>query len=307
MKASRRYCHIGWVVAFSLVSILGAQNGTSAQVEPYSFKFNSGQNIQPIFEGWARDADGSFNFHFGYLNRNYAEDLAIPIGRDNSIMPDGPDRGQPTYFYSRINRNAFSVTVPKDWGTKKLIWTVTVRGKTERAVGWLDPQWEASPVNPSDPPRGQPTKNRPPTIDIPAVEAITLPSSLTLTAAVTDDGLPKWGAVRRQDVPPTWQQPPGLPEIPVNVPQAVPQAPTGNVSRGAGSPVEGPAVSWIVWRGPAAVSFSPRGSRPVEHGQAVVEARFGRPGVYVLRARATDGALSTVKDVTVTVSGPPSR
>ena len=35
-----------------------------------NFKYNSGQDIQPVFEGWSQNADGSFAMHFGYLNRN---------------------------------------------------------------------------------------------------------------------------------------------------------------------------------------------------------------------------------------------
>ena len=66
-----------------------------------NFKYNSGQDVQPVFEGWSRNADGGFAMHFGYLNRNWAEELAIPVGPDNSVEPGGPDRGQPTFFYTR--------------------------------------------------------------------------------------------------------------------------------------------------------------------------------------------------------------
>ena len=39
---------------------------------------------------------------FGYLNRNYEEEVDIPLGPDNSITVGGEvygDRGQPTHFY----------------------------------------------------------------------------------------------------------------------------------------------------------------------------------------------------------------
>src|SRR5215218_9921946 len=72
-------------------------------------KFDRGQDIQPYFEGWIRNADGSFDMVFGYFNRNWQEELAIPAGPDNMIdpfdsaqgRPGGPDRGQPTYFLPR--------------------------------------------------------------------------------------------------------------------------------------------------------------------------------------------------------------
>ena len=66
----------------------------------------------------------------------------MPVGAGNSIQPDGPDRGQPTYFYTRFNRLLFSVKVPADFGKRELVWTLTVRGRTERAIGWLKAEWE---------------------------------------------------------------------------------------------------------------------------------------------------------------------
>ena len=76
--------------------------------------------------------------HFGYLNRNYVETPTIPVGPNNIIEPGGPDRGQPTFFYTRTNRNLFTVNVPKDWPVNRdVIWTLTVNGKTQKAFGWL--------------------------------------------------------------------------------------------------------------------------------------------------------------------------
>ncbi len=134
--------------AGAAVLMLGA-SGPSAQQAEYTnnFKYNSGQGVQPVFEGWSWAPDGSINMHFGYLNRNYVQEPAIPVGANNNIQPGGPDRGQPTYFYARTQRNMFTVNIPKDWDKKReLIWTVTVNGKTERAVGWLQSEWEIDPV-----------------------------------------------------------------------------------------------------------------------------------------------------------------
>src|SRR2546423_11920602 len=63
-----------------------------------STKFSSGQDIQPYFEGWIHNADGTFDLVFGYFNRNWQEELAIPAGAGNSGEPGGPDRRQPTLF-----------------------------------------------------------------------------------------------------------------------------------------------------------------------------------------------------------------
>ena len=104
-------------------------------------QYQSGQNIAPAFEGWEENSDGSFNLLFGYLNRNFQEKLYIPIGPDNTVDPGGPDQGQPTYFLPRRNRHVFRVRVPKDFGNKEMVWTITAHGKTERVYGTLNPDY----------------------------------------------------------------------------------------------------------------------------------------------------------------------
>src|SRR5215471_5846052 len=105
-------------------------------------RYSSGQNVVPVYEGWERNPDGSFNMVFGYMNRNYEEQLDIPTGPDNNISPGNSDQGQPTHFYRRRQQFVFKIKVPKDWGRKDLVWTLTSRGKTEKAFGTLAPIWE---------------------------------------------------------------------------------------------------------------------------------------------------------------------
>ncbi|HEY6372714.1 MAG TPA: hypothetical protein VIX37_19200, partial [Candidatus Sulfotelmatobacter sp.] len=52
-----------------------------------------GQDVTPAFEGWIANPDGTFTLYFGYMNRNYEEELDIPIGPNNNICfaPDGVD------------------------------------------------------------------------------------------------------------------------------------------------------------------------------------------------------------------------
>src|SRR5439155_3396152 len=182
-----------WFVSLTaLVFALVVSRGVAAQSnpDPFGFKFNSGQSVQPIFEGWSKTSGGGFLMHFGYLNRNYVETMEIPVGPDNKLDPGDPDRGQPTFFNARIHRMAFSVPVPGDWGKKELVWSVTVHGRTEKAVGWLEPEWEIDPIYFGKKRTAESLKNTPPklTLDVPA--AVTLPNALTLTATVADDGLP---------------------------------------------------------------------------------------------------------------------
>jgi hypothetical protein len=82
---------------------------------------------------------------FGYMNTNWLEEFDIPVGPDNSFEPGGADQGQPTHFYPRRNPFLFTIRVPKDFGKKELIWTITVNGQTERAYASLKPDYLIDP------------------------------------------------------------------------------------------------------------------------------------------------------------------
>src|SRR5438067_5823502 len=159
-----------------------------------STKFTSGQDIQPYFEGWIRNPDGSFDMVFGYFNRNWREELAIPCGPDNMVEPGGPDRGQPTYFLPRRQGWVYRVRVPKDFGKQVVTWTINANGKTEKAYGELLPVEEITErivmtrggLNP-----GEDDPNMPPSLSIAPVSAASTGQPVSLVASVTDDGLPK--------------------------------------------------------------------------------------------------------------------
>src|SRR5215510_12111690 len=110
---------------------------TSQRSGAQSFSYSSGQNVSPAFEGWEKNPDGSFNLLFGYMNRNWEEELDVPVGPNNNFSPGVPDQGQPTHFYPRRNRFVFKVRVPRDWGEKELVWTLVTAGKTEKAFATL--------------------------------------------------------------------------------------------------------------------------------------------------------------------------
>ena len=103
---------------------------------------HEGQNISPAYEGWEQDADGAKYFLFGYMNRNWEEEIDVPVGPDNGFSPATPDQGQPTHFLPRRNRFVFRVRVPKGFTEKdELVWTLTTQGKTEKAYATLRPDY----------------------------------------------------------------------------------------------------------------------------------------------------------------------
>jgi hypothetical protein len=279
MRMRLRYA----LAALACSVVLGsAAFSTSAQQLTTDIKYATGQNVVPVFEGWIPNADGTFSMVFGYFNRNWEEEPIVPVGPDNNIEPGGPDRGQPTYFLPRRRRSLFKVQVPKDWGKQDLVWTLTVNGRTEKVYGSLLAVEEInermfmaggglSPVE-SD-------GNQPPSMKFDPVAPVTLPRSLTLTASVSDDGLPK-------PPPPPKPSPDGV----------IRQ--TNTVS----NRFRGLTVTFFQYRGPAKVTFDSADPIRVTDGKIAVTARFTQPGTYWLRAVANDGRLSTPADVTVTVS-----
>src|SRR5437870_12783771 len=113
----KRYWY--WLVVLVLFPAGMGGAGISAQVQ-----YAVGQNVAPAFEGWEQNPDGTYSFFFGYLNRNYEEQVDILVGSNNTIEPGG-DRGQPTHFYPRRQRLVFTVTVPKACGNQqRLAWTL---------------------------------------------------------------------------------------------------------------------------------------------------------------------------------------
>ena len=74
-----------------LLALVAASIPAGAQT-----RYAKGQDVVPAFEGWERNADGSFNMVFGYMNRNYEEEIDLPVGPDNMIEPGPADQGQPT-------------------------------------------------------------------------------------------------------------------------------------------------------------------------------------------------------------------
>ena len=168
--------------------------------EVAAIRFNSGQSVVPYFEGWIPKPDGTFDMVFGYFNRNFKEEFAIPAGANNKVEPGPADAGQPTYFLARRQRYVFRVRVPTDFGKQEVVWTITANGRTEKGYGNLLPAQEITErvvmTNGNFDP-GHDDPNKPPSITIRAVRLATAGAPVTLTASVTDDGCRNRGSPRR--------------------------------------------------------------------------------------------------------------
>jgi hypothetical protein len=293
-----------------------------------SLSYSSGQNVSPAYEGWEVGADGQKYFVFGYMNRNWVEELDVPVGPDNGFSAGGVDQGQPTHFLPRRNRFVFRVPVPAGFkDTDELIWTLTTQGKTEKAYASLrldyqiDDVVRASETGALGAGSSSPEirANKPPTIEVQGRKTLEakVGEPVALTTVTADDGIPK----RRGA---------GLSGAAVNNTGSRNVTAETRVNRAMLPPARvtvgknvGLHVSWHVYRGKGAVTFSPEQIMVWEDtraganspwapvwvaphvppdGKHVVWATFSEPGIYVLRARADDGALTADGQVTITVT-----
>ncbi len=251
-------------------------------------RWNRGQNVQPVFEGWERNGDGSFNMVFGYLNRNYEEQPVIPVGPNNLLEPGNADQGQPTHFYNRRQQFVFTVRVPADWGDKDLVWTLTHNGRTDQAFGSLWPVWEVDGgvmrLNRGSGTAGEYADNQRPFVRLEGSDTLTLtlPDSLEIAVLVGDDGVP-----------------PPNPRLAERTPRRGPKSQAMVDPRSAAT--TGLAVTWLHWRGPGVVTFDPRVPDIGEGGRAVTRVSFSEPGTYIIQAVADDTVFVTPVNVTVTV------
>jgi hypothetical protein len=145
---------------------------------------DTGQSVAPVFEGWEPNPDGTVSMYFGYMNRNWKEELDIPIGPNNFFSPGPQDRGQPTHFLPRRGKQFFAIAVPKN-SRDTLTWTLSIRGVTEHVPGSLKPEQQI------DVHKDTQNGNTPPTVEVGSPVSASVGQPVTLSVGVTDDGLPK--------------------------------------------------------------------------------------------------------------------
>jgi hypothetical protein len=238
-------------------------SGQTLPLEPIRER---GASVIGAFEGWYPNPDGTFTFLVGYFNRNRSEALDIPIGPNNRVEPGGPDQGQPTHFLTRRQWGVYTITVPRDFGTKKLTWTLTANGETTVIPMSLHVNYQVEPFKDpamgNTPPvlrfeaRGRPFSG-PPTMVAASYHAV-VGQPLELTMWVRDQA--------------------GIPQV----------VPTGR-GRGSAPPV---TLSLSKFRGPGTVTFAnPRPDIDFQNdGKASTTAIFSAAGRYVVRVQANDAS-----------------
>jgi len=310
--------HVRRLLQTSLAVVLVWSVSVPAQTQtPYV----RGQGVQPVYEGYEKNADGTITMVFGYLNRNFQEEPFIPIGPDNAFEPGPQDRGQPTHFDTRRQSFVFSVKLPADWGTKELVWTLKVNGRTATAIGAVLPTWvidegtwranRGSGINgrTADDYNG----DQRPVIKIvgPTTLKATVGQPVTISAVATDDGRPgprpkpaMRGGGEGGTIGKITLSNPDLPSI---------GGDNNNAATGSGGPADqnivktrtayetGLGVTFRHYRGAGAVTFTPQEMPVRADGKATTQARFKAPGTYVIKAVADDSTYTSDVDVTVVV------
>jgi hypothetical protein len=278
--------------------------------------------VVPVYQGWTQNADGTYDMHFSYINQNWVEEPDIPVGPNNDVSaPYGPDAGQPTHFLPRQNRWQFTVRVPKDFGTKEVVWTLTAHGQTNRAYGELQPGYAMDDTLIQFEFGGGSNEGRKPptlTVDGPKQRMVKVGQATPLVAVAKDDFVPPARSGR------------GGGGGGANGRGRGAAAPTGPTEVGPGtvggdfirSTAIGLRLAWFVYRGAGKVTFDPpmpfkvwedqRGGSPWAPGFKVppvppdnkwtYNATFHNPGTYVLRAIVHTGVTFASQDITFIVT-----
>jgi len=235
-----------------------------------------GEAVFPALEGWFPNPDGTSTILLGYYNRNTAQILDIPIGPNNRIEPGGPDRGQPTHFLPRRQYGVFAITVPKDFGNTRLMWTLVANGQTSVVSFWLNPPYLVEPF------KNLANGNTPPVVRLangPDLQGPPRGTAASLQAKVAD---PLTLSLAFADKPPTYVPPPS---------PAAAAAARGARGRGRGGPPAAVVISWSKYRGPGEITFTEaRQEFTSQEGTATTAATFTVPGDYMIRATANDSS-----------------
>jgi hypothetical protein len=279
-----------------------------------------GQSVTPAYEGWFKNADGTFTLLVGYYNRNANEIIDVPIGPNNKIEPGPADQGQPTHFLLRREYGVFGIIVPRDFGTRKLKWTIAAHGQPQSIDLWLNPPYLVNPfenpANGNTPPRlrleqagtswqGPMNMKMMPTLNGSVGQPV--PLSIWVEDKGNTELDPQFGRGRgARGGPPA----PAAGAPPAGAPPAAAGAAGGGDAQGrggrggapgagadggrgrGGTPPAAVTIIWTKYRGPGEIKFS-AARVPFQTGElqkAETTATFAAPGEYWIRATAQDNS-----------------
>jgi hypothetical protein len=260
-------------LAAASVLVRAGQQGSSQTPSPLPLSNpvrEHGSSVTGAYDGWYVEKDGTFRMLVGYFNRNTAQELDIPIGPNNRIDPGGPDQGQPTHFLTARQFGVFTVRVPKDFGDKKLTWTIVANGLTSTITMHLKKDWVIEPFLDAA------SKNTPPVLKFE-------PDGMTFTGPPVSIAAKYTATVGEPMTLTSWASDEGAK---LNV-----ETGTGR-GRGGAAAFSPLIESWSKFRGPGEVKFAQ--ARPTldrqNGGRAETTATFSAPGDYVLRLQANDAS-----------------
>ncbi len=244
---------------FALILVNWTGVGAQSQL-PMAPMSGSGGTVSPAYEGWYQNPDGTYTLSFGYYNRNTEEILEIPIGPNNSIEPSEFSGTQPTRFEPRRHWGVFTVTVPADFGNRRIEWTLNIRGQKVTIPGHLRQEWLIDALE-GEAGGG----NTPPVLKFDMSDAEGAgPGGITTG--------PLEGKVGEAIPVKVWAHDDGVGARPGRRPASV-------------------TLTWFKHQGPGDVTFSEESSRvPVTGAETSTMATFSAPGNYMLRVRANDAS-----------------
>jgi hypothetical protein len=222
------------------------------------------QPIYPVYDGFRKNADGTYTLSFAYFSHN-ADEVTVKPGATNNFAPEPGDRMQPTTFKPGHWRFQCVMVVGPEFDGK-MRWTLTYAGTTTgTSERMLQSNWnlvegaaELAKIDTAKAPRGvclnraptvrvlgiTPRRGQPPTLDTRMSE------ELNLFGSAHDEGLPR-----------------GKPFV----------------------------VGWTMLKGPGKVVFT-------HPSAARTKATFGAPGAYELELTATDSEFTSRTRVVVNVT-----
>jgi hypothetical protein len=221
------------------------------------------QPIYPVYDGFLKNADGSYTLSFAYFSHN-ADTVSIAPGPNNSFAPTPGDRMQPTTFLPGHWRFQCVMVVGPEFDGK-MKWTLAYAGTTTgTSEHMLQSNWnllegaaELGKIDYAKAPRGV-CLNRPPQVRVlgvtarrgqPPILTTTVGEELNIFGSAHDEGLPRGKSF---------------------------------------------VASWKMLTGPGQVTFAPPAS-------ARTKATFTAPGTYELELTASDSEFTSRTRLNVSV------